>query len=53
MKRWMVNTELARLTVGKVYEAYSENNFNVAIKNDDGVIEYVQKKYLVEVKHED
>jgi hypothetical protein len=51
-KQWIVNTKLRGFTVGKVYDAFSENNFNVAIKNDDGEVLYVDKKYLAEVNDE-
>jgi zona occludens toxin (predicted ATPase) len=51
-KQWMINTNLRGFTVGKVYDAFSENNFNVAIKNDDGEVLYVDKKYLAEVNNE-
>jgi hypothetical protein len=49
IRQWMVNTNLRTFTVGKVYDEFSENNFNVAIKNDDGEVVYVDKKYLAEV----
>lgn len=32
-----------------VYKALAENNFNVALRNDDGGVQYVDKKYLAEV----
>jgi zona occludens toxin (predicted ATPase) len=52
LKQWIVNTNLRGFTVGKIYDAFSENNFNVAIKNDDGEVLYVDKKYLAEVNDE-
>ena len=48
-KQWIVNTKLRGFTVGKVYDSFAENNFNVAIKNDDGDVLYVDKIYLTEV----
>jgi hypothetical protein len=52
-KQWIVNTKLRGFTVGKVYDSFAENNFNVAIKNDDGEVLYVDKIYLAEVNDED
>ena len=49
---WRINTALRGFTVGKAYQALSENNFNVALRNDDGDVQYVEKKYLDEVKAE-
>ena len=46
---WRINTALRGFTVGKAYQALSENNFNVALRNDDGDVQYVEKKYLDEV----
>jgi hypothetical protein len=46
---WRLNTALRGFTVGKVYKAIAENNFNVAMRNDVGDVQYVEKKYLVEV----
>lgn len=46
---WRINTALRGFTVGKIYEALSVNNFNVALKNDDGDVQYVEKRFLVEV----
>lgn len=46
---WRVNTALLGFTVGKVYKQFAQNNFNVALKNDDGNVEYVDKKFLAEV----
>ena len=47
---WRVNTSIRFFTVGKVYKSYSENSFNVALKNDTGDIQYVDKKFLDEEK---
>lgn len=46
---WRVNTALRGFTVGKTYKQFSQNSFNVALKNDDGNVEYVDKMFLVEV----
>lgn len=46
---WRVNTALRGFTVGKIYKQLAQNGFNVALKNDDGNVEYVDKKFLVEV----
>lgn len=46
---WRVNTALRGFTVGKVYKQFSQNSFNVALKNDDGNVEYVDKRFLCEV----
>lgn len=46
---WRVNTSLRGFTVGKIYKQFAQNSFNVALKNDDGNVEYVDKKFLVEV----
>ena len=46
---WRVNTALRGFTVGKIYKQFSQNSFNVALKNDDGDVEYVDKKFLCEV----
>lgn len=45
-----MNTALRGFTVGKIYEALSQNSFNVAIKNDAGEVQYVEKKFMDEVK---
>lgn len=49
MTKWRLNTNLKGFTVGKVYDEHASNSFNVALKNDDGDIEYVQKRFLDEV----
>lgn len=49
IKMWRLNTALRGFTVGRVYKALAENNFNVALRNDNGDVQYVDKKYLVEV----
>lgn len=46
---WRVNTALRGFTVGKIYKQFSQNSFNVALKNDNGDVEYVDKKFLAEV----
>lgn len=46
---WRINTALRRFTVGKIYKQFAQNSFNVALKNDNGNVEYVDKKFLVEV----
>lgn len=46
---WRVSTALRGFTVGKIYKQFAQNSFNVALKNDDGNVEYVDKKFLVEV----
>lgn len=47
---WRVTTGLKRFTVGKIYKQLSVNNFNVALKNDAGDVEYVNKRFLYEVE---
>ena len=49
VKVWRINTALRGFTVGKIYKQFAQNSFNVALKNDDGDVEYVDKKFLVEV----
>jgi hypothetical protein len=44
---WRISTDLRGFTVGKIYEALSVNNFNVELKNDDGDVQYVEKRFLV------
>lgn len=46
---WQINTALRGFTVGKIYKQFAHNNFNIALKNDDGDVEYVDKKLLCEV----
>lgn len=46
---WRVNTSLRGFTVGKIYKEFAQNSFNVALKNDEGNVEYVDKKFLAEV----
>lgn len=46
---WRVNTALRGFMVGKIYKQFAQNSFNVALKNDDGNVKYVDKKFLVEV----
>lgn len=46
---WRVNTALRGFTVGKIYKQLAQNGFNVALKDDEGNVEYVDKKFLVEV----
>jgi hypothetical protein len=49
IKMWRLNTALRGFTVGRVYKALAENNFNVALRNDVGDVQYVEKRFLVEV----
>lgn len=46
---WKLTTAIRGFTAGKSYKQFSENSFNVALKNDNGCIEYVAKKFLIEV----
>ena len=46
---WRINTALRGFTVGKVCQTLSVNNFNVALRNDYGDVQYVEKRFLVEV----
>ncbi|AHK11780.1 hypothetical protein S144_66 [Shewanella sp. phage 1/44] len=46
---WRLTTAIRGFTVGKVYNTFSENSFNVALKSDDGEILYVPKTHLDEV----
>ena len=46
---WRINASLRGFTVGKIYKQFAQNSFNVALRNDDGDVEYVDKKFLVEV----
>lgn len=46
---WRINTALRGFTVGRIYKQFAQNGFNIALKNDDGNVEYVDKKFLCEV----
>ena len=44
-----INGPMRNFTVGKPYKALSENSFNVALRNNNDEVQYVEKKHLIEM----
>ncbi|AHK11842.1 hypothetical protein S349_52 [Shewanella sp. phage 3/49] len=46
---WEINGPMRNFTLGKPYKALSENSFNVALRNNNDDVQYVEKKHLIEI----